>query len=405
MPQKFSDELIDQLLGNYTKPEDLMGEGGVLKELTKRLIERAMTAEMTDHLGYEKGHARENKNGNSRNGYSSKTITGDFGETEIQVPRDRDSSFDPQIVKKGQKRFKGFDDKVISMYARGMTTREIQGHLEEIYGVEVSPTLISNVTKDVLEDAKAWQCRSLDEVYPVVYFDAMRVKVRSDGEIKNKSVFMALAIKTNGVKELLGMWVYETEGAKLWLNILTELQNRGVKDIFIACVDGLTGFPEAIKSSFPKTSVQLCIVHMVRNSLRFVPKKEAKAVADGLKNIYSAATLKQAESRLDRFAKEWDEKYPAISKSWFKHWDDLTTFMAYPPEIRRILYTTNPMESVNRSFRKISKTRSVFPSDESVHKLFYLAFKNISKKWRLPVHHWTAALNRFAIQFEGRMPF
>ena len=400
----FSDSLIDQLLQDYQKPEDLLGDQGILKELTKRLLERAMAGELTHHLGYEKHEHKGRNSGNSRNGSSAKSVIGDFGKISIDVPRDRNGDFEPQILKKGENRFSGFDDSIISLYARGLSTREITAHLKEIYGVDVSATFVSNVTNEVMDDVKAWHSRPLDEVYPIVYFDAMRVKIRSGGQIINKAVYLGLGIKMDGTKDLLGMWIQDTEGAKFWLSILTELQNRGLRDIFIACVDGLTGFPDAIETAYPNTKVQLCIVHMVRNSLKYVSYRDRKAVCTDLKKIYTAATLESAETMLDEFADTWDKQYPNISKSWCRHWAYLVTFLAYPPDIRRVLYTTNPMEAVNRSFRKVSKTRGVFPSDDAVKKLFYLASKHITKKWTQPINNWKAALNRFCIEVGDRFP-
>lgn len=399
-----SDSLIDQLLHDYQKPEDLLGEQGILKELTKRLLERALAGELTHHLGYEKHDPQGRNSGNSRNGHSSKTVIGDSGKFQIDVPRDRNGSFEPQLLKKGQNRFSDFDDKVISLYARGLSNREIQGHLQEIYGVEVSPTFISNVTNAVMDDVRAWQSRPLEEVYPIVYFDAMRVKVRSDGQIHNKAVYLGLGIDTEGNKALLGMWIMETEGAKFWLSVLTELQNRGLRDIFIACVDGLTGFPDAIKAAFPRTKVQLCIVHMIRNSLKYVSYRDRKAVATDLKKIYTASTVDLALAHLNDLATTWDKQYPNISASWHRHWEHIITFLAYPPDIRKVLYTTNPIESVNRTLRKVSKTRGVFPSEDAVKKLFYLAFRNIIKKWTRPINNWKGAMNRFFIEFGDRVP-
>ena len=399
-----SDHLIDELLTDYEKPEDLLGEDGILKDLTKRLLERALEGEMSTHLGYEKNDppAGTSRN-NTRNDHSKKTVKGDFGEVKLQVPRDSKSAFDPQIVQKGQTRFTGFDDKIISISARGMTTREIQGHLEEIYQVEVSPTLISNVTNAVMDEVRAWQARPLDPVYPIVYFDALMGKVRDNGHIKNKAVYLALGVRMDGRKELLGLWIAENEGAKFWLAVLTELNNRGVKDILIACVDGLKGFPEAVETVFPHTKVQLCIVHMVRHTLRYVSFKDRRAVVSDLKEIYRATTEDEASLKLLEFAEKWDGQYPSISKSWQRNWEAIIPFFDYPPEIRKVIYTTNAIESLNRSLRKISKNRGVFPNDESLIKLFYLALKNISKKWTMPVKNWNAAMNRFAIEFEERL--
>ncbi len=399
-----TDELLDALMKDYKKPEDLIGENGLLKQLTKKLLERAMQAEMTEHLGYEKNAPTGNNSGNSRNGSYKKNIKGEFGTLDVAVPRDRKSSFEPIILPKGESRFTGFDDKIISMYARGMTTRDIQAHLEEIYGVEVSPTLVSQVTEAVTEEIKLWQNRPLDEVYPIMYLDAIRVKVRHDGRVINKAVYLAIGVTMNGVKEILGMWTAETEGAKFWLQVVTELKNRGVKDIFIACVDGLKGFPEAIEAVFPKTQVQLCIVHMVRHSLNYVSWKQRKVVAEDLKTIYQAPTLEMAETNLDAFAAKWDATHPTISKSWRNNWERIIPLFSYPPDIRKAIYTTNAIESLNMSLRKVTKNRGSFPNDDSMFKLLYLALKNIAKKWTMPIKHWKSALNQFSIIFEGRMP-
>lgn len=399
-------ELLDRLLAdyNYLKPEELIGENGLLKQLTKGLLERALQAEMTVHLGHEKNGSLATKGGNSRNGKSAKTIKGEFGSLPIEVPRDRDSSFSPVIIPKGQTRFAGFDDKIISLYARGMTTREIQGHLEEIYGVEVSPTLISTVTDAVTNEVKIWQNRPLDPLYPIVYLDAIRVKARDTGHVINKAIYLAIGITLEGVKEVLGMWAAETEGAKFWLQVMTELRNRGVQDIFIACVDGLKGFPEAIETVFPRTQVQLCLVHMVRNSLKYVSWKQRKEVATDLKTIYQAPTAEQAEIHLTDFEKKWNASHPSIGQSWRRNWERLTPFFAYVPEIRKVIYTTNAIESLNMSLRKVTKNRGSFPNDESMLKLLYLALNNIAKKWTMPIRDWKTALNRFSILFGDRMP-
>jgi putative transposase len=397
-------ELIDNLLKGYKKPEDLIGENGLLKQLTKQLLERAMSAEMTAHVGYEKHDATGNNTGNSRNGTSAKTIKGTFGEMPIEVPRDRNGTFEPQIIEKHQTRFTGFDENIISLYARGMSTREIQQNLEEIYHVEVSPTLISNVTEEVIEEVKAWQNRQLDGVYPIVYMDAIQFKVRDSGHVRNKAVYLAIGVTMEGMKEVLGLWIAQTEGAKFWLQVVTELKNRGVRDIFIACVDGLKGFPEAIESIFPQTVVQLCIVHLVRHSLNYVNWKQRKEVARDLKTIYTSATDTEAEQRLAEFSAKWDGKYPMIAKSWRGNWARVIPFFAHPQEIRRVIYTTNAIESLNMSLRKVTKARGSFPNDDAVSKLLYLALRNIAKKWTMPVHDWKAALNRFAIIFEDRLP-
>lgn len=399
-----TEELLDQLIADYKKPEDLIGENGLLKQLTKRLLERAMQAEMTDHLGYAKHALSSSNSGNSRNGSYKKKVKGEFGELDIAVPRDRNASFEPVILPKGESRFKGFDDKIISMYARGMTTRDIQEHLEEIYGVEVSPALISQVTDAVTEDVRLWQNRPLDELYPIVYMDAVRIKVKHNGQIINKAVYLAIAVTMDGTKDVLGMWTAENEGAKFWLSILTELKNRGVKDILIACVDGLKGFPEAIEAAFPNTQVQVCIVHLVRHSLNFVSWKQRKEMADDLKEIYNAPTVEQAEANLEAFERKWDATHPKVSQSWRKNWQRIIPCFSYPPDIRRIIYTTNTIESLNMSLRKVTKNRGSFPNDEAMFKLLYLALKNIAKKWTMPIKNWKAALNQFCIMFEDRMP-
>ncbi len=321
------------------------------------------------------------------------------------MPRDRNGTFEPQIIEKHQTRFTGFDDNIISLYARGLSTREIQQHLEEIYQVEVSPALISNVTEEVIEEVRAWQNRELDEVYPIMYLDALQFKVRDGGHVRNKAVYLAIGVKLSGLKEVLGLWIAQTEGAKFWLQVVTELKNRGVSDIFIACVDGLKGFPEAIETVFPKTEVQLCIVHLTRYSLNFVGWKQRGEVARDLKTIYSSATEVEAEQRLDEFAAKWDAKFPLISKSWRSNWPRVIPFFAHPPEIRKIIYTTNAVESLNMSLRKVSKARASFPNDDALLKLLYLALRNVAKKWtRMKVLDWAAALNRFAILYEDRLP-
>ena len=398
------DELLEELLNEYKNPEDLFGKNGILKDLTKRLVEKAMDAELTHHLGYEKHSPAGKKTGNSRNGKSSKTLRGDLGEIPIAIPRDRNGKYNPQIIKKHQTRFDGFDDKIISMYARGMTTRDIQAHLQEIYGVEVSADLISTVTDSVINEVKEWQSRQLEEIYPVLYLDATIIKVRSEGRVINKSAYLAVGINLEGRKEVLGIWLEQTEGAKLWLKVMTELRNRGVKDIFIACIDGLKGFPEAIEAQFPKTEVQLCIVHMVRNSLRFVSWKERKKVAADLKTIYQASSEEEARMHLTEFAEKWDSKYPTISKSWHANWQRVIPFFAYPEEIRKIIYTTNAIESLNNTLKKTIKNRASFPNDEAAVKLLYLSLKNIMKKWTMPVRNWGKAINQFAILYDDRLP-
>lgn len=396
-------QLADSLLVNYKKPEDLIGENGLLKQLTKMLVERALEAEMADHLGHDKSDPVTNVTGNARNGHSAKTLKGEFGELPLDIPRDRQGAFEPQLIGKHQTRWTGFDDKIISLYARGMTVREIQGHLTEMYGTEVSPSLISAVTDAVSEEVKAWQARPLDPLYPILYLDCIHIKVRDTGAVRVKAVYLAIGVNFTGHKEVLGLWIAQTEGAKFWLQVVTELKNRGVQDIFIACVDGLKGFPEAIETVYPKASVQLCIVHMVRNSLNFVSWKTRKEVAADLRLIYQSATVDDAEQRLTEFEGKWDSQHPPIAQIWRRNWARIVPFFDYPPEIRKVIYTTNAIESINMSLRKIIKNRSSFPTDEAASKLLYLALNNISRKWTMPIHDWKAALNRFTIQFEDRM--
>lgn len=394
--------LLTSLLANYQKPEDLIGENGLLKQLTKLLVERALDAEMSNHLGHDKNQPVVNTSGNTRNGKSKKTLKGEFGELPIDIPRDRHGSFEPQLIPKHQTRWTGFDDKILSLYARGMTVREIQAHLEEMYGTEVSPTLISSVTDAVNDEVKAWQARPLDPIYPIVYLDCIHVKVR-EGAVRVKAVYLAIGVAMTGEKEVLGLWLANNEGAKFWLQVVTELRNRGVQDILIACVDGLKGFPEAIEAVFPKTTVQLCIVHMVRHSLNYVSWKKRPEVAADLKRIYTAATADEAEQRLGEFEAKWDDDYLPIGQSWRRNWQRIIPFFDYPHEIRKVIYTTNAIESVNMSLRKLTKNRGSFPSDEALLKLFYLALRNISKKWTMPIRDWKAALTRFTIEFGDRL--
>jgi len=401
---EIKDELIDELIKGYKSPEDIIGKNGLLKQLTKAVLERCMQGELTYHLGYEKHEAKGKNSGNSRNGSSKKTVISEQGEIPVKIPRDREGTFEPEILPKGQTRFNGFDDKIISLYARGLTTRDIQSHLEEIYGVEVSPALISTVTDAVEEDVKAWQNRALEAVYPIIYLDAIRVKIRHNGQIQNRAIYLAIGITMEGVKEVLGMWAAENEGAKFWLQVVTELKNRGVQDIFIACVDGLKGFPEAIESVYPQTQVQLCMVHMVRHSLKYVSWKKRKEVAADLKTIYAAPTTEQAEINLAEFSRKWDNEYPSISSSWRNNWVRIIPLFGYASAIRKVIYTTNAIESLNMSLRKVTKNRGSFPNDEAAFKLLYLALRNIAKKWTMPIRDWKSALNQFAILFDGRMP-
>jgi putative transposase len=395
-------KLLDELMKEYKNPEDLLGEDGIIKQLTKALLEKALEGEMTHHLGYPKWSPDGKNTGNSRNGKHGKTIKGDFGEMEIEVPRDRKSEFEPAIISKYQTRFDGFDEKIISTYARGMSTRDIQGHLKEIYQIEVSPDFISTVTDSVIDAVKEWQNRPLDEIYPIIYLDALHVKVKDQGQVINKAVYLAVGVNMEGRKEVLGFWIEKTEGSKFWLQVVTELKNRGVRDIFIACVDGLKGFPEAIRAVYPKTEVQLCIVHMIRNSLKYVSFKDRKKIASDLKEIYRAATVEMAEKALETFSDAWDSKYPSISQSWRNNWANIIPFFAYPPEIRRVIYTTNVIESLNMSLRKVLKTRASFPNDDALKKLLYLGLQNASKKWTMPIWNWVSAVNQFLILYGDR---
>lgn len=397
------EKLLDELMKGYKSPEDLVGENGLLKQLTKALLEKALEGELTHHLGYPKWSPAGKNTGNSRNGKHGKTIKGDFGEMEIAVPRDRNSEFEPAIISKHQTHFTGFDDKIISMYARGMSTRDIQGHLKDMYQIEVSPDFISTVTGSVMDAVKEWQNRPLDELYPILYLDALHVKVKDQGQITNKAVYLAVGISMEGKKDVLGFWIEKTEGSKFWLQVVTELKNRGVKDIFIACVDGLKGFPEAIRAVYPQTEVQLCIVHMIRNSLKFVSYKDRKQIAGDLKEIYRSSTVEGAQQFLEAFSAKWDSRYPSISQSWRNNWGNIIPFFAYPPDIRRVIYTTNTIESLNMSLRKVLKTRASFPNDDALKKLLYLGLQNAAKKWTMPIRDWVSAINQFLIRYGDRV--
>ena len=397
-------EILDELLQGYSgKPEDFWGKDGLLKDLTKALVERALQGELSHHLGYEKHEIESKETENSRNGKYQKTVKGNRGKMRIDIPRDRKGEFDPILIKKGETRIEGFDDRVLSMYARGMSVREIQEHIEEIYGISASPDLISKVTDAVVSELKEWQNRPLDAVYPIVYMDALFAKSREQGHVQNRAVYLAIGVNMEGKKEALGLWIEETEGAKFWLEVATELKNRGVQDIFIACMDGLKGFPEAMEAVFPRTEIQLCIVHMIRGSLRFVPHKEKKKVANDLKNIYKSATLEEAEMNLDEFCKKGDSVYPLIGRSWRSNWGRLSTFLAYPTEIRKVIYTTNAIESINMCLRKLVKTKSSFPNDQALLKILYLGLSKISKKWTMPIHDWGKAMSQFSILFGDRV--
>lgn len=383
-----SDELLDEFLKQGRTTEDV---NGLLQQITKAVLERALQGELTEHLGYSKHDPAGNNSGNSRNGATRKTLQGDFGEIELETPRDRNGEFEPQLIKKNQTRWTGFDDKILSMYARGMTTREIQGHLEEMYQVEVSPSLISEVTDGVIEEARAWQSRPLEPFYGVVFLDALYVKMRHEGRVENRAVYVALGINLEGRKDVLGLWTSATEGAKFWLNVLTELRNRGVRDIFLVCVDGLKGFPQAIESLYPQAQVQLCIVHLMRASLNYVTWQDRKKVVADLKPIYKAATAEEAERQLNEFEAKWP-KYPAITRLWRDQWERVIPFFAFPAEVRKVVYTTNAVESLHMSLRKIIKTRGSFPSEEAALKLLYLALTKVVAKWET-VQHWKQMLN------------
>lgn len=396
------DQMLDRMIKGKT-PEQVLGEGGLLKDLTKRLVERMLNGELTEHLGYAP-HAVEGRgSGNSRNGTTPKRVLTESGELELEVPRDRAGEFEPQVVKKGQRRLPGFDEKVIALYARGLSTRDIQGHLQELYQVEVSPSLISTVTDAVLDDVRAWQARSLDACYPILYLDAIHLRVRDGGTVQMRAVYVALGIRLDGQKDLLGLWLGEREGSKFWLNVLTELKNRGVQDVLVACVDGLTGFPDAIATVFPRTQVQLCIVHLVRNSLKYVGWKDRKAVARDLRAVYSAPTAEAAELALESFAEKWDARFPTIAKQWRSAWEHIVPLFAFPAPVRKVIYTTNAIESINASLRSVIQKRGAFPNGDSVRKVLYLAIQKASVRWTRPVADWAAALNHFALLFPGRV--
>lgn len=394
-------EVLDELLAGVSSPEDLTGDGGLFKELKKALMERVLGAELTHHLGYEKGDVSGRRTGNSRNGHSKKTVLTDDGDLDLDIPRDRAGTFEPQLVPKGERRLDGFDAKIINLYARGLTVREIQGHLKDLYGVEVSPDLISRVTDAVLEEVAEWQSRPLDGCYPIVFFDALRLKIRDEGLVRNKAVYVALALDAEGQKHVLGLWIEQTEGAKFWLKVMNDLKTRGLGDILIAVVDGLKGFPEAIGAAFPETVVQTCIVHLIRNSLAFVSWKDRKLIMPDLKAIYRADSAEAAKDRLGDFEAKWAPRYPAIGQAWRRAWEHVIPFFAFPPAIRKMIYTTNAVESLNRSLRKIVKTRGSFPTDEAAIKLLYLAIQHAGIHWRRPIE-WTAAMSQFAILFGDR---
>jgi putative transposase len=400
MDKKKLQAMAEELAKDIRTPDDLSQLSAYLTKLT---VEAALKGEMNHHLGYDKNDSTGHNSGNNRNGHSSKRLIGDHGQIDIQTPRDRNATFEPQLIKKGQSRITGMDQQILSLYAKGMSTRDIVATFDEMYGAEISAGLVSQVTNTVMDKVVEWQSRPLDAVYPIVYLDCIVLKIRQDKRVINKAIYLVLGINIEGHKELLGMWISENEGAKFWLSVLTDLKNRGVKHMLIACVDGLKGFPDAINSTFPNAKIQLCIVHMVRNSLKFVPWKDYKEVVADLKNIYQSVTEREASMELDNFAKKWDEKYPQISKSWRSNWENLITIFDYPADIRKVIYTTNAIESLNSVIRKSVKTRKVFPNDDAALKVIYLAVEAASKKWTMPIRNWKPALNRFMIEFEEQL--
>jgi len=399
------DLLLDQIDFHGLTQEDVLGQNGLLKTLTAKLLNRAMEAEMEHHLGYPKHSNTGDNTGNNRNGHTEKTVLTENQTIDIDVPRDRKGTFEPVIVPKYEKRIPLFNNQIISLYASGMTTRDIKAHLEKIYGIEVSPELVSRVTDAVMDEVHEWQTRQLDKTYPIVYLDALRVNGRTDGKSCSKALYTALGVNSEGKKEVLGFWIAETEGSKFWMSVLSELKNRGVADILIACTDGLTGFPEAIRAVFPDTRIQLCIVHMVRNSTKYVSYKDLKAVCADLKAIYTAASDAAGREALEDFGTKWNARYPMIYRSWSTRWENLNEFFHYPPEIRKAIYTTNAIESLNFQLRKVTKNRSSFPNDDAILKIMYLAIRNASTKWTMPIRDWGMALNQFAIYFGDRVQF
>ncbi len=401
--EKLTDGLIDKLIAGRRGEQEILGTDGLLGELTRRLVQRAMAEELTEHLGYAPGQAPPGGAGNARNGTTPKTLLTDHGPVGIDRPRDRNGSFDPQIVPNNQRRLAGIDEKVIALYAGGMTTREIETYMHDFYGPGVGRDTVSQITAGVLDDAREWQKRPLDAVYPIVYLDALIVKIRDGNTVRNHACYLAIGVNTSGERDVLGLWIQKTEGAKFWLAVLTDLKQRGVADVLVCCVDGLTGFPEAIEAVYPQAWVQTCVVHQIRSSLRFVSYKDRKRVAADLKKIYTATDREHAEDELQAFAETWDERYPMISASWLEHWEHLVTFLAFPADVRRIVYTTNTIEALNRQIRKIIKTRGSFPTEDSARKLIYLAITRAQTKWRR-AYNWNAALAAFKIHFGDRLP-
>jgi putative transposase len=397
------DEVVDELLAGARGEEEIVGPGGLLSQLTKRLVERAMEVELTDHLGYEPHLEPPGGAGNARNGSTPKTLITEHGPVAIDTPRDRNGSFEPQIVRKRQRRFEGFDEKILALYARGLSTRDIEAHLAEIYGVKVGRDLISRVTDAVMEDARAWQTRPLEDVYPVVFLDCMVLKIREGGSVQRRACYLAMAIGMDGDREVLGMWFQANEGAKFWMQVLADLKQRGVNDILIACVDGLKGFPEAIEATFPATTVQTCIVHLIRHSLKYVPRRQYEQVAKDLRPIYTAIDADQAMHALEAFEEKWGQQIPVIGQAWRSAWEHVTPFMAFPPEVRRVIYTTNAIEALNRQLRKAVKTKGHFPTEDAARKLIYLAIQNAVPQWTR-TRGWTKAMLAFKIHFGDRLP-
>jgi putative transposase len=401
--ERLVDGVIDELLAGRRGEREILGQDGLLGELTRRLVQRALAEELTEHLGYPAGQAPPGGAGNARNGGTPKTLLTDHGPVRIETPRDRRGGFEPELVKKGQRRLEGLDEKIVALYAGGMTTREIESYITELYGPGVSRETVSRVTAGVLEDAKAWQTRPLEAIYPILYLDALVIKIRDGQAVRNFACYLAIGVNLEGERDVLGIWFQRTEGAKFWLSVLTELKTRGVQDVLICCVDGLEGFPDAIEAVFPKAWVQTCIVHLIRASLRFVPEKDRRAVAKDLKPIYTAVDRDHAFEQLAAFADKWDHKYPMISASWTEKWERIVPFLAFPPDVRRAVYTTNTIEALNRQIRKIIKTRGSFPSEDSARKLLYLAITRAQRKWR-HAYNWSSALTAFRIHFGARIP-
>ena len=405
---KLSKEILKQLehdLDDCKDLNELLGKDGAIKKLVKNLSEQMLEGELTDHLGYEKHSVEGNNSGNNRNGFSKKTVKSNYGEIEITIPRDRNGDYEPTLIKKYENKLHGIDDKIISMYAKGMTTRDIKSHLDEIYGLEFSATSISNITNKVMETVTEWQARPLENFYPIVYLDAIHYKVRDDGKVQTRAAYTCLGINLEGKKDLLGIWINDSEGANFWLSVLTEIRNRGVTDILIACVDGLKGFPEAINTAFPKTEIQCCVIHQIRNSLRYVASKDQKEFMKDLKEVYQATTKANAELKLTSLDSKWGKKYPIVIKSWRNNWDNLSSYFKYPTEIRKIIYTTNIVEGLHRQLRKVTKNKSLFPNDQALTKMLYLTYTDVAKKWNQPIANWAYIISQFSVAFEDRIEY